>query len=65
MRAEKNKGDLVKVRAHTSKPGQGLSYPVFTGILLEDAGNSEGWDVVDIMASDGTETSIYCFSIER
>lgn len=57
-------GDCVQVRAHRSKPGSGLTYPAFSGRLLDAAGNSEGWDVVDVM--DGTiERSIYCFSIER
>jgi hypothetical protein len=58
-------GDNVKVRPHTSKPGKGLSYPAFTGKLLDYAGRSEGWDVVHVMGDDGIERSIYCFSIKR
>lgn len=57
-------GDHVHVRAHTSEPGKGLTYPAFYGTLLEDAGVSEGWDVVDVV--DGpVDRSIYCFSIIR
>ncbi len=66
---ELNTGDYVRVRAHTSKLFKGLSYPAFAGILLEDAGVSEGWDVVDVSRKldDGTTdtVSIYCFSLIR
>lgn len=58
------KGDLIAVRSHASELGKGLSYPAFTGFLLDDAGCSEGWDVVDV-ETDAGEVSIYCFSIER
>jgi hypothetical protein len=58
-------GDRVNVRKHTSKPGKGLTYPTFTGALLDDAGVSEGWDVVDVRNGAGDVVSIYCFSIER
>lgn len=58
------KGDTVEVRAHKSNPGKGLSYPDFKGVLLDDAGVSEGWDVVDV-SWHGEEVGIYCFSIER
>jgi hypothetical protein len=53
------KGMRVKVRAHTSE------YPAFSGVLLDDANSSEGWDVVDVEREDGQVFSIYCFSIER
>jgi hypothetical protein len=62
---ELNKGDKVRIRAHSSLPGKGLSYPAFQGILLEDAGVSEGWDVVDVERASGAILSVYCFSIER
>ncbi len=55
-------GDKVKVREH-KKDGY-LSYKAFEGILLEDAGNSSGWDVVEV-DNNGERISIYCFSIER
>ncbi len=59
-------GDKVNVRAHNSKPGAGLSYPEFSGVLLDDAGCSEGWDVVDCRdIVTGEERSIYCYSIQR
>src|SRR5258708_20805983 len=58
-------GDKVNVRARRSDPGKGLSYPAFSGILLDDAGNSEGWDVVDVKNEQGEEVSVYCFSLVR
>ena len=67
-------GDHIHVRAHTSEPGKGLTYPAFYGTLLEDAGVSEGWDVVDVVVTEGrsakpldgpVDRSIYCFSIVR
>jgi len=54
----------VSVRARTSKPGKGLTYPAFSGILLEEVG-SRSWDVVDVRKDDGEEVSIYTFSIEE
>lgn len=63
---EKVKGDFINFRAHTCAPWTGLSYSASSGILLDDAGTSEGWDVVDVLCSQtGKEISIYCFSIER
>jgi hypothetical protein len=61
-----NAGVKVRVRAHTSNPGKGLSYPEFEGVLLDDAGSSEGWDVVEVRETmTGDIISIYCFSIQR
>ena len=57
-------GDSVNVSAHYSKPGKGLTYNNLEGILLDDAGESEGWDVVDVNVS-GQTISVYCFSINR
>ena len=54
----------VSVRARTSKPGKGLTYPAFSGILLEEVG-SRSWEVVDVLKDDGEEVSIYTFSIEE
>jgi len=61
------KGMRIKVRAHISETGKGLTYPSFSGVLLDDANSSEGWDVVDVMPNKGKQwmVSIYCFSIER
>jgi hypothetical protein len=45
---ELHKGDRVQVRQFGTTPprvGEGLTYPSFSGVLLEDAGTSEGWDV--------------------
>jgi hypothetical protein len=62
-------GDKVDVWAHNMPKGSGLSYPSFEGVLLEYAGCSEGWDVVDVLRTlpDGSNdvVSIYCFSINR
>jgi hypothetical protein len=55
-------GDRVRVRA---RHATGLTYPAFSGILLEDAGTSEGWDVVDVRNENGVDVSVYCFSIIR
>lgn len=58
-------GDRIVVRRHYSLPGRGLTYPDFSGVLLDPAGTSQGWDVVAIQLDHGPEVSIYCFSIER
>jgi hypothetical protein len=61
-----NAGDEVRVRGHTSRPGEGLSYPEFVGVIQDDAGSSEGWDVVNVRETmTGDIISIYCFSIQR
>jgi hypothetical protein len=66
MAKELKVGDCVQVRAYKSKPHKGLSYPAFSGMLLDNAGVSEGWDVVDVIdLRTRTISSIYCFSIER
>lgn len=76
MTQDLNYGDRVQVRAYRSRvfkriksrpvPEQGLTYPAFSGILLDDAGASEGWDVVEVEPDNGGEPiSIYCFSIIR
>lgn len=59
------KGHRIQVRAYRSSPNCGLTYPAFTATLLEDAGNSEGWDVVDVLNEKQEVVSIYCFSILR
>jgi hypothetical protein len=64
MAKELRIGDRVSVRAHYSKPERGLTYDNLEGTLLDDAGVSEGWDVVDISVS-GFTISVYCFSIVR
>jgi hypothetical protein len=58
------KGDVVSVKAF-SRETRGLTYPTFIGTLLDEAGNSEGWDVVDVLNEKGEEVGIYCFSIDR
>jgi hypothetical protein len=58
------KGSPVSIRHHISQSGSGLSYPAFTGVLLEDA-YSEGWVVVEAAMETGEVVSIYSFSIER
>jgi hypothetical protein len=57
-------GTKVSIRAYKSKPGKGLSYPAFHGVLAEGA-RVGGWDVVDVRASDGREESVYSFSLSR
>lgn len=54
-----NAGDTLTLRAHTSEPGKGLSYPAGTVVAAED-GRTGGWDVYD--AEDGS--SFYGFSVE-
>lgn len=43
-------GSKVRVRAHKSAPGKGLSYEAFSGTLADDA-RIGGWDVVDVNPS--------------
>ena len=62
--ADNNKGDQVSVSQYISLPGRGLTYPSFKGILLEDAGDSEGWEVVEVENEAGDEVSVYCFSLQ-
>lgn len=57
-------GARVAVSAHTSTPGQGLTYPAFTGALLEYC-NGEGWDVVDVRTEGGEVQSVYSFDVSR
>ena len=58
--------DKVHIRAHKSEPGKGLTYPAFDAIMLDDAFDSEGWDVVEVYdRSTGYIVSVYCFSIEK
>jgi hypothetical protein len=40
-------GSMIKVKAHKSEPGKGLSYEAFSGRLLDSA-IIGGWDVVDV-----------------
>ena len=62
---ELNSGDVVNVSFYRSKSTQqGLTYSSFTGTLVDSAGTSRGWDVVDVRNHANNEvTSIYCFSL--
>jgi hypothetical protein len=55
---------IVNVRAHTSEPGAGLTYPAFSGMLIEEC-NGAGWDVVDVQLADGSLESVYSFSVTQ
>ena len=55
-------GTLVKVQGKRSAPGKGLSYEPGRVRLLEDA-RVGGWDVYDVRLADGSDGSIYGFSI--
>lgn len=57
-------GTTVKVKAHHSEQGKGLRYSDMTAELI-DACETDGWDVIDVRMPDGTETSVYSFSVER
>lgn len=56
---------VVWTAKHMPK-GMGLSYETGIGYLMEGAtiGPNAGWDVVDVRADDGTELSVYAFSLE-
>lgn len=57
-------GDRLTIRAHTSKPGKGLSYPAMV-VTVQDEGCSGGWDVYDaLLVETGEEVSFYGFSVE-
>lgn len=56
-------GTAVKVKEHRSKTGKGLSYDATEGTLI-DACETDGWDVIDIRLPDGSEVSVYSFSVE-
>jgi hypothetical protein len=56
-------GTMVKVSAHYSDPGKGLSYDCMT-VKLIDPCETEGWDVLDVTLPDGSEGSVYSFSVE-
>jgi len=59
------KGTRVGVSMWSSKPGKGLRYPPFTGVLQEDA-RAGGWDVYDMVRDlDGKDQSVYGFSLYR
>lgn len=68
------RGDKVIVSMHKSDPGKGLSYPHFSGKVIEE-GSTGGWDVVDVIPdklylrdpnfkTDDGIVSVYCFDIE-
>jgi len=57
-------GSKVLVRKWTSKPGEGLTYRTFVGVLQEDC-RDEGWDVVDVKRASGRTQSVYSFTVER
>lgn len=56
-------GTVVTVRAHRSEPGKGLSYAA-QRVTLVDPCETYGWDVIDCTAEDGSELSVYSFSVE-
>lgn len=58
-------GDILNIRKHFSKKGEGLSYPSFVAIAMED-GFIGGWDVWDVRNKDTKEeVSVYGFSISK
>lgn len=57
-------GAWVNVAAHQSEPGKGLSYGAML-VRLIDPCETDGWDVIDVRLPDGTEASVYSFSVER
>lgn len=59
-------GTKVKVRARRNCGcrNPGLSYPSFSGILLEGTAIG-GWDVSDVRRTDGEVISVYAFSISK
>ena len=63
--AHLNKGDEVNVSKYGQDHDNGLAYPAFRGVLLHDAGSSQGWDCVDVLDEHGEIVSVYCFSLER
>lgn len=64
---ELNSGAAVNVSLYRSKSTQGgLTYSSFTGTLVDDAGTSRGWDVVDVLNHANNEViSVYCFSLSE
>lgn len=56
-------GDELRIRAHRSDPGRGLSYAAQTLIAVED-GAAGGWDVYEGHTSAG-DVSFYGFSVEN
>lgn len=57
-------GRYVNVSAHHSDPGKGLSYGDMR-VRLVDPCETEGWDVIDVILPDGSEGSVYSFSVTR
>lgn len=57
-------GTTVQIAAHHSDPGKGLSYAA-TAATLVDPCETQGWDVIDVTLPDGSQTSVYSFSVER
>jgi hypothetical protein len=55
-------GTAVKLDAHHSAPGKGLSYEAGTAELVDPC-ETDGWDVIDVRLPDGTERSVYSFSV--
>lgn len=56
------KGTTVRIRAHHSEPGQGLTYAAKLATLADDCPEPPGgWDVIDL--TDGS--SVYAFSVSR
>jgi hypothetical protein len=55
-------GDVLRLRAHTSGPGAGLSYPACF-VTATEPGTAGGWDVFDATDYNGDELSFYGFSV--
>lgn len=57
-----SKGTTVRISAHHSEPGQGLTYGAKLATLADDCPEPPGgWDVIDL--TDGS--SVYAFSVSR
>lgn len=54
------KGDVLELRAHASKAGEGLSYTSRTVMAAED-GVVGGWDVYDAEPDERRHDPDFCF----
>lgn len=63
MREYFEAGDTVRVTAHHSAPGKGLTYGNHARVTLGEDCVPGSWDVVDVIAPDGEEFSVYAFSV--
>lgn len=61
-----NHGDILVIKAHTSQPGKGLTYPDCV-VTAYDSGCAGGWDVWDVIGKsegiEGQQMCVYGFSI--